>query len=167
MTVQDDKITISSPVADSTGRKPISRRAMLRGGIAAMPAILTLHSGAALARSSNLISASTPDTTDGMGRTLCVDKSSVVYADDTSEIYDLDEPPYAEVNIIRGPTEVQFYETKGKDFPITPGAMCERGGQFWSKRQGEKWVAHELPQGFVASAGAWASVAGFVKDSLM
>lgn len=135
-----------------------------------MPAILTLQSGAALARSSNMISASSPDTTDGMGRTLCVDKSSVVYADadGSSEIYDLGEPPSAEVNIIRGPTEVQFYETKSTEFPIRPGAMCERGGQFFSKPKGDPWVQHEvLPQGFVTSTGAWTSIAGFVKDSLM
>jgi len=99
-----------------------------------------------------------------------VDKNSVIYADADGgyrEIYDLDEPPYAEVNIIRGPTEVQFYETKDKSTPIRPGAMCERGGQFWSKSKGEQWVATELPQGFVASSGAWASIAGFVKDNLV
>ena len=131
-----------------------------------MPAILTLHSGAALARSSNLISASSSDTTDGMGRTLCVDKSSVVYAGDQGEIYDLDEPPYAEVNIIRGPDEVQYYETQGGSTPILPGAMCEKGGPFWSKPAGGKWEAKQLNQGFVTSVGAWTSMAGFVKDSL-
>ena len=91
-----------------------------------MPAILTLHSGAALARSSNLISASSSDTTDGMGRTLCVDKSSVVYADadGSSEIFDLGEPPSADLNIIRGPAEVQYFEGESSSTPISPGAMC-------------------------------------------
>jgi hypothetical protein len=167
MTVQDDKIMKSSPIKDENGPKPMSRRAVLRGGVTAMPAILTLQSGAALARSSNLISASSTNTTDGLGRTICVDKNSVVYADDHSETYDLDEPPYAECNIIRGPTEVQFYETKGKDHPIRPGAMCERGGQFFSKPKGEQWVTSDVPQGFVASAGAMNSFAGYVKDSLI
>jgi len=161
---------LGKEMTKAKGERPakVSRRALIKGGVTVMPAILTLHSGAVLARSSNMISASSPDTTDGMGRTICVNKSSVVYADDHSEIYDLDEPPYAEVNIIRGPTEVQFYETKDKSTPIKPGAMCERGGQFWSKPQGEKWVASDLPQGFVTSSGAWASIAvsGFVKDNL-
>lgn len=152
----------------STRPKSISRRAIIKGGATVMPAILTLHSGAVLARSSNMISASSPDTTDGMGRTLCVNKSSVVYADDHSEIYDLGEPPYAECNVIRGPTEVQFYESKDKSTPIRPGAMCEKGGQFWSKPDGGgAWVASDLPQGFVASAGAMTSIASYVKDNLI
>ncbi len=47
------------------------RRAVLKGAVAAMPMILTLQSGAALARSSNMISASSPDSAiDAEGRTL-------------------------------------------------------------------------------------------------
>lgn len=155
------------------GKRPakVSRRALIKGGVTVMPAILTLHSGAVLARSSNMISAASSDTTDGMGRTLCVDKNSVAYADDYSEIYDLGEPPYAEVNIIRGPTERQFYyieANKGTASAITPGAMCERGGTFhWKPVGGGPWEATNVPQGFVASAGAMASIASHVKDNLI
>jgi hypothetical protein len=168
--MNDRKEKSQSPITGSDVTRPasVSRRALLRSGVVAMPAILTLHSGAALARSSNLISASSSDTTDGMGRTLCVDKSSVVYADadGNSEIYDLDEPPHAVVNIIRGPDKVQYFESENSGTPIAPGAMCEKGGVFSWKPPGDKWQSKQLNQGFVTSVGAWTSMAGFVKDTL-
>ncbi|MCH9004544.1 MAG: hypothetical protein IH838_04545 [Proteobacteria bacterium] len=151
--------------------KSISRRALIKGGVTVMPAILTLQSGAALARSSNLIRASSSYTTDGLGRTLCMDKKSVIHADDFSEIYDLGEPPYAEVNIIPGPAERQYYyieANKGTGSAVTPGAMCERGGTFYFKPVGGgPWEETYVPQGFVASAGAMTSIASYVKDNLI
>jgi hypothetical protein len=169
--MNDRKEKSQSPITGSDATRPasVSRRALLRSGVVAMPAILTLHSGAALARSSNMISAAPSGTTDGMGRTLCVDKSSVVYADadGSSEIFDLGEPPSAEMNIIRGPTEVQYFESENSSTPIAADAMCERGGVFsWKPEGGNKWESKQLNQGFVTSVGAWTSIAGFVKDSL-
>ena len=129
-----------------------------------MPAILTLHSGAALARSSNMISAAPADTTDGLGRTICVVESSVIPVGDK---YDLGEPPSAVCNIIPGPAERQYFIEKDKNTPIMPGAMCETGGTFWYKPQGESWQTSTLDKGFVMSAGSIASVAEFVTDNLL
>ena len=148
----------------------LSRRAVIKGGVTAMPAILTLHSGAALARSSNLISASPPGTTDGMGRTLCVDERSVMPADDYLEIYDLGEPPSANVTIIRGPGEREYFAKEDNSGPvqISPDAMCERGGRFyWRGRQKGGWQEVSVNRGFVVSAGAMASISAHVKDNLI
>ena len=174
----------------------LSRRALIKGGAVAMPAILTLHSGAALARSSNLISASSPQTTDRLGRTLCVSKRSVVPADRYREVYDLGHPPRAEVNISPGPRERVFYakdhrirmqtddhlDTTDNDDDsdsddakhewrhfkrVSPAKMCERGGPYWWKSDEGPWQMSHVEPGFVASAGALSSFAGYVKDDLI
>ena len=78
--------------SEGTGNKKvtgkISRRAMLRGTATAMPAVLSLQSGAALARSSNLIRTSSEPTTDARGRTLCLDTDSVTPVSGFSTVYD-------------------------------------------------------------------------------
>lgn len=154
------------------GKQPekLSRRALIKGGVTAMPAILTLHSGAALARSSNMIGAAPSGTTDGLGRTLCLDKSSVVPADDYLEIYDLGEPPSADVTIIRGRGERKYYAKVGKHkrIEVTPDAMCERGGKYyWRSHRGGHWQEARVRKGIVVSAGAMASISGHVKDNLI
>ena len=102
MTVQDDKKTNGSGAGHDGRPASLGRRTLLRRGVVAMPAILTLQSGAALARSSNLISASSPRSRDRLGRTLCVDSKSVYRADGRRRgVYDLGDPPRAKVNIIR------------------------------------------------------------------
>ena len=137
-----------------------------------MPAILTLHSGAALAVSSNLISASHYTETDEVGRTLCVDLMSVSVADEGAGIYDLgDDPPSAVVNVIKGEQEgYLYYERKeDKDAGITypPGLMCETGNQVWYKPPNGPWETRQVAQGFVASSGAIASFAGYVHSTLI
>ena len=133
-----------------------------------MPAILTLQSGAALARSSNMISASSSDTTDGLGRTLCVEKSSVYPEDGYGEKYDLGNPPHAVVNVIRGPGEMIFYETKNKSTPISPGALCLRGGPAWEKPDGSQFLlSRDFGPGFVVSSGSMVSIADYVTDYLI
>ncbi len=154
------------------GKQPqkVSRRALIKGGVTAMPAILTLHSGAALARSSNMISAAPSGTTDGLGRTLCLDEKSVVPGDDYLEIYDLGEPPSADVTIIRGPGERKYYAKVGKRkrVEVSPDAMCERGGKYyWRPHRGGQWQEARIQKGIVVSAGAMASISGHVKDNLI
>ena len=103
MTVQDGKKSNGSGAHDDIRPASLGRRAILKRGVVAMPAILTLQSGAALARSSNLISASHPRTTDRRGRTLCIDSRSVYPAGGRrgARVYDLGNPPHAVVNVIR------------------------------------------------------------------
>src|SRR5690606_14887248 len=85
---------------DDQRRKVLTRRLVVRGAAAAVPTILTLRSGAALARSSNLVSTST-DLSDPEGDLFhCLDSSSVEQVG--ANRYDLGEPPEANVTAIRG-----------------------------------------------------------------
>ena len=124
---------------------PVSRRALLRGAVTAMPAVLTLQSGAAHARSSNLISASPWDHKDRRGRTLCMDKKSVYPAGGRK--FDLGNPAYARVTAIHD-----------RDFRLAPhhGAarvseaqMCHNGGTYYYRthRPG-RWSSHTAEEQF-------------------
>lgn len=158
-------------VTRSDGLPSPSRRRLLKGGATALPAILTLHSGAALARSSNLLSASESFEVDSLGRTLCVDITSVVPVEDYSEIYDLGDPPHAVINVIRGEAEGRIYyvnkDDRGNGASIHPGLMCEQGGQYWYKPSSGPWEVVDVPQGFVASSMAASSFAMDMTENLI
>lgn len=73
------------------------RRALIKGAAASLPMILTLQSGAALARSSNLISGSSEASAkDANGNTLCMDTSYATQIGDN--LYDLGPFPEGVVN---------------------------------------------------------------------
>lgn len=194
MSVRDDTKNRSASVIDDTGPRSLSRRALLKKGVTAMPAVLTLQSGAALARTSNLISAAPRGTTDGLGRTLCLDTNSVEPALDSGHVYDLGAPPRADVNIISEREYRVFrrrrdfradhdYDDDDDDDTSTPfrgrrrfraekideSAMCERGGTFWyNDRDGTGWHRVELPRrGIVVSSGAMTSISDHVIDTLI
>lgn len=154
--------------ADDLPESP-GRRRLLTYGAKSMPAILTLQSGAALAASSYTISPSSTYATDGLGRTLCVDESSVYPADETGLLWDLGIPPQMDVTIIPGPDEKIYYIEKNKDLPIHPGDMCLRGGTFWWKPSSGPWESSTLNKGFCASIGSVTSfaLAGYVSENLL
>jgi hypothetical protein len=160
-----------NPVTQSEDLPSSTRRRLLKGGATALPAILTLHSGAALARSSNLLSASGSYEVDTMGRTWCVQFDSVVPVDDYSQIYDLGDPPHAVVNVIRGEKEGRLYyvlkDDKEAGNPIHPGLMCEQGGQYYYKPASGRWELVEVPRGFVASSMAASSFMTDMADNLI
>lgn len=100
----------------------ISRRAVLRGATATVPTILTLTSGAALARSSNLIGT----TRQANGDVLCLDPRSTNGPIRTNpNVYDLGSPPYAEVKRI--PRTYQYRE-KDSLKALTPAEVCQNRG---------------------------------------
>ena len=122
-----DQDRAAAPDAD---RKPVSRRVMLRGAAAAVPAILTLHSGSALARSSNMLSLA--DGVTGDGPALCLDVSSLPQGDPGSVTrYDLGSPPEADITSIR--TDRTYYRSQSLDQPVTPQEMCQEGGTYYYK----------------------------------
>lgn len=134
---------------------PLSRRALLKGTAIAMPVVLTLQSesGAALARSSNLISEASPDTRDLDGNTLCLDTSSVYPLPDGSK-YDMGDPADGVVNVI---ADRQFFLEKNHSSPTTTYDMCYKGGPAWFHDGG--WHEVRLPaNGVVVSATALVSV---------
>jgi hypothetical protein len=162
MKSRDKSKTQAKAVSRADSLPSPSRRRLLKGGATALPAILTLHSGAALARSSNLLSASASYEVDSLGRTLCVDITSVVPVDDYSQIYDLGDPPHAVINVIRGEAEGRIYyvnkDDKDSGNSIHPGLMCEQSGP---------WEVVDVPQGFVASSMAASSFAMDMTENLI
>jgi hypothetical protein len=158
---------ISKKSGDQAGRKPITRRDLLRRTAVSMPAILTLQSGAALARSSNLISTSTTDYTDRAGRTLCLDTESVLPADKVGEVYDLGAVPYARVNAIvdRDYREEPSLSARS----VSEAELCRTGRTAYVRVDGYSaddmngWRKVNVPNGVLVSATALSSFAGDIQ----
>lgn len=165
MSDKDEKDIASGSASVSSSPKSVGRRALLKGGVAAMPAILTLQSGAALAQSSNMmISAAHPKTKDSLGRTLCLDTNSVYPAEGHNSAYDMGSPPKAHVNII---SKRKYYRSDSRrSGRVYRGEMC-RGGTYWHE-EGGNWKSVDLPyKGIVVSSGSMYSVAEHVTDDLI
>ena len=148
----------SAPETGVKHPKSISRRALLRGGVTAMPAILTLQSGAALARSSNLISAA-PGSRNADDNALCMDTSTADQL--TSGKWDYRDPGYGTVNVI---PDADYYPTteSGKSGEAwTAYTFCEAGGS--RKFHDGGWHQVDLPSnGIIVSANALNSVSSRV-----
>lgn len=166
MSDKDEKEIASGAATEADRPESVGRRALLRGGVAAMPAILTLQSGAALAKSSSMmVTPARPDTTDKLGRTLCLDTNSVYPAQDHPRGWELGTPPHAKLNII---SDRVYYRAKSKrSGKVKKGEMC-RGGTFWHKEKGKPWESVHLPyKGAVMSHGSMYSIADYVTDTLI
>ena len=109
------------------------RRALLKGAATTMPMILTLQSGAALARSSNLISATKYGARDEHGRTLCLDLDSVYPAGEYGHKYDLGEPAYGQVFAINN--RDHRVRPRYRSRRIGERRMCRRGGTYYYRRR--------------------------------
>jgi hypothetical protein len=176
MTTEANEVPVKAP-ADAPANA--SRRALLRGASAALPTILTLHSGAALARSSNLMgtvdSASRAKTQNGQIQ--CLDRASAV--DGTPTRLDLGEQPMLHVQYI---TPRNYYRGKsngqGGDLsrPVSIETMCREGGVFWYREQSGWWWTEVtwksttpgynrrgVEPGFLVSATALSSFASSIK----
>ena len=133
----------------------ISRRTMLKGMTSSMPVVLTLQSGTALARSSNMVSAAGYKATDRLGRTLCMDLQSV---EEVDGMCDLGEPPYARVYAIN---ERDYYlEANRGSAQIDEADLCGLGGEAYYKDGG--WQQVRVQQGMVVSATALTSFSGSI-----
>ncbi|WP_405234381.1 hypothetical protein [Lentisalinibacter salinarum] len=150
---ESDAMRDRNPVS---GPKSISRRSILKGSVKAMPVVLTLHSGAALARSSNLISGTVTPHVDELNRTACLDTTSVDPAG-SPDLYDMGEPPHARVHMIN---ERNYYKSDDASSPISEAQMCETGGTYYYKDQG--WQSVNMPKGMLVSGTALTSFAGAV-----
>lgn len=128
---------------------------MLKGTVTAMPVLLTLQSGAAMARSSNLISAASPGTTDRHGRTLCLDLDTVYPADSSGHVYDVGEPAWGKVTAINDRVYHHFPWRHSRN--VSEVEMCERGGTyFYRDRRGSMLAAPENDEGGQEEAGPFA-----------
>jgi len=140
--------------------KSASRRALLKGSVAVVPTILTLQSGAALARSSNVISATHVASTDRFGRTLCLDPDSVTQISGTRNLYDLNDPPSAHLTAIHNRDHRRAPHRSAAR--VREATMCREGGPFYHKPWGRRWQEVHVRQGVLVSATALTSFAGSI-----
>lgn len=149
---------------DEASPRSVSRRALLKGTVTAMPAVLTLHSGAALARSSSMISTAAGGSTDAYGRTLCLDTDSVEAADGSGRLFDLGEPAYGRVSAIRDRNYRRAPHRRAER--VSETRMCESGGTYYyrsgSSWYGRRWNQVEVKKGVLVSATALSSFAGSI-----
>lgn len=110
-----------------------NRRLMVRGAAAAVPAILSLRSGAALARSSNLVStvADLPETGGTGGVYHCLDTESVEPVG--ANLYDLGTQGDAHFTNIRA--DRRYFDEQGTQ--VSPAEMCQRGGDYRTESSAE------------------------------
>jgi hypothetical protein len=136
------------------GESALNRRRLLKVAVATAPAIATLSSGAALARSSNLIGPTTGLGTDAMGRTQCL---KIPIDGTTGGMVDLGVPPTGHVTLI---TERDYrLSPQGSADTITEKQMCQLGGDYYYKSSG--WEEVTVPRGIVVSATALSSFIGY------
>ena len=157
MTIQDESKRKSQSKSEDDRPTSMGRRAILRGGVTAMPVILTLQSGAALARSSNLIGEALGARDKDTGDVLCLDTTPTHIDQLSSGKFDLGDYG-AKVNVI--PSDVDYYpayDGGASGVSVTPDAFCRDGGSRKYKDGGWNYV--ELPQnGVVVSNMALDSV---------
>jgi hypothetical protein len=121
--------------------------------------ILTLQSGAALARSSNLIGASSEASATDADGTRCLDTT---YTTSAGNKVDLGEPANADINLIPN-VEFRTEANEGTTSQVVTKEEVCRGGLYYF-HNGEEWVAVEYPQGgMLVSAIALSS---FSADSI-
>lgn len=157
---EEKRSPVQSGTSTAANRIDYGRRKLIKGAATTVPMILTLQSGAVLARSSNLISASSEaSATDMAGNTLCLDANSAIPLEDG--LYDLGEPPRAMVWTIPGGKQYRTLPNSGSmSEVVTPKQMCERGGDFYYNEFG--WQEVNCPQGMLVSATALSSFSGYV-----
>jgi hypothetical protein len=133
--------------------KPVvSRRSILRGATVIAPTILTLHSGAALAKSSNLITSNS----------LTLPDAGTVAATGAPNQYDLGAPVSADVTRINAMGE---YHRLGDHSPrgiVSPQQMCTEGGTF-ERKSWSGWSNVTVDKGGLVSATALSSFASGIR----
>jgi hypothetical protein len=150
----------------NSGQVSASRRALLRGAVVAMPTVMTLHSGAALARSSNLVGVGPGAGPEG-GQYRCLD-TETVFRTDNPNVYDLGNPPMAHVTTIRNDVRYHRLERIGSTNLFRPGeevsapTMCREGGQFF-RASGYTSGQVNVKRGVLVSATALSSFSGAIR----
>lgn len=134
MSSRDHDNEIETPAEAQGAAKPSTRRSLLRRAALSVPLIATVPSGAALARSSNLISGATEaGAQDAFGRTRCLDLDSVRRYGSDGHV-DLGDPAHGEVALI--PDRDYRVQADPRSRRIRESEMCERGGKYYYRRRG-------------------------------
>jgi hypothetical protein len=147
-----DKTDEGSQQASPNQARGLNRRAVLTGATAVVPTILTLGSGAALARSSNLIGT----VKKSPGDVLCLDPQSTNGPSmQNPNLYDLGSPPYGEVTRI---PVAHKYRRKSNGDGMSPGEVCRFDGKVEVKYNGSgPWRERSRRAGVLVSNAAVAS----------
>jgi len=152
-------------IVNQTQDAAISRRRVVKLALATAPIIATLPTGAALARSSNLISATTATgARDVRGRTLCLNANSGSMLP-SGNTMDLGNWPHGTVTAI---TERDYrVDDKNSAATISEAAMCNQGGTFYFEQSGTYqnavWRQVNVPRGMMVSWTAMSSFAGSIR----
>lgn len=123
----------ASPI-DSPAAAPARRRLVLRGAAAAVPAILTLHSGSAVAaRSSFLISKADGAPVNEQGKHMCMDlRGSQEVA---PNVYDMGDQPAPQITTID--SRAEYYKDANGSQRAYTQEVCETGDVFYKKTAGD------------------------------
>lgn len=152
MTDRDKNSAVASTEAATRSVETgLSRRALLRG---AAPAIVTLYSGAALAKSSNLVTADSTPGPEGY-KYRCLDTQGLaVYGNK----YDLGQPALGHVTRIQ--SQKQYFKpssTGGPSSQMVAGPqMCATGGDYYRKDWGT-FTKVKVKKGVLVSSTAMSS----------
>jgi hypothetical protein len=155
MEQKDNALAANKPTA-------VSRRALLTSASkAAVPAIVTLYGGAALAKSSNLISAD-PTPSPDANKYRCLDTSSV-YATSSPNTYDLGSPAMGHVTQINSQSQYVTIGSNGQptNIAVTGDKMCATGGNYYRKGL-SGFTKVTVRKGAIVSATALSSFANNV-----
>jgi len=126
--MKDGRNPVEPAVNTQKGAGPsgMSRRDLLRRATAAMPVVMTLPSGAALAASSVYVGTTTSGGAQYAGGRLCLDTSSADEVLPNGTTYKYVTTTYADVYHIQ---DGDYYPSIGKSgTPIKADAFCQSGG---------------------------------------
>jgi hypothetical protein len=142
----------------NAGEPALNRRRLLKVAVATAPIIATLPSGAALARSSNLIRpASAWAARDARDRTLCLDRNSGQGY--SNGAVDLGVPPSGNVNAIVDRTH--RLDDRWSAAQVSEADMCKNGGSYYHYANGS-WKKVTVPRGILVSGTALSSFVGSI-----
>lgn len=132
----------------------MSRRKLLKQGSAAMPAILTLQSGSALAQSSVYVGDSGDGTPPHIGNIICLDTTNAEPLPNGRTYKFVNT--FTDVNML--PDGEYYPEDNRSSTPTDAYSFCRSGGKMWLKDGGFHPV--EIPKdGIIMSASAVSSLA--------
>ena len=156
-----------------TPTTPVSRRKLLKQAAGTLPLIATLPSGAAYARTSNLLSTATDSPESALVRIgdeeslLCLDTQLITSVEGGK--VDLGG---TEAHAFQIPTQYE-YQRPGIEMSVAPDAVCTEGGQFiYFEGTGPQpgWRQFSLPAienaqgGILVSSMALSSFAAVITD---
>ena len=158
---KEKRIAVQNGSSASNDRINYRRREMIKGAAKAMPMILTLQSGAALAGESSgpISTTSAPESTaiDADGNMLCLDTTYAKLVGN-GKYYNLGDPGIMEISSYRADLEYRSAPNYVDSSVLTNTQVCEAEAPCYWTTDGVDFQALNLPpNGVLISSGARAS----------